>query len=184
MPSWTFPILQTWPTSRLLNPHLATMTKHVLVLGALSLMALFDHRIGNGSAEERQKLLDWLDALLASRDQAFEIEAIGNPSAGDLPVSSCGYLLANVEEPAEKWRRSWDLLVEQRRRAQHWGETDDSDALAPTLFLLAAGTSCIDWLLSPSHCRTDKARELWRALFDGAPGVLAHYTVEALGREH
>ena len=137
-------------------------------LGALSLMALFDHRIGNGSAEERQKLLDWLDALLASRDQAFEIEAIGNPGAGDLPVSSCGYLLANVEEPAEKWRRSWDLLVEQRRRAQHWGETDDSDALAPTLFLLAAGTSCIDWLLSPSHCRTDKARELWRALFDGA----------------
>ena len=137
-------------------------------LGALSLMVLVDHRIGNGPAEERRKLIDWVDALLASRDRAFEIEAIGNAVTGNLVVPSCGYLLANVDEPAERWRRSWDLLVEQRRRAQHWQITEDSDALAPSLFLLGVGTSCIDWLLSPSHCRIDKATELWRELFDGA----------------
>ena len=137
-------------------------------LGALSLVALFDHRIGNGSAEERQTLIGWLDALLATRDRAFEIEAVGTAVSGNLLASSCGYLLANVDDPAERWRNSWYMLVEQRRRTQHWQKTNDSDALAPSLFLLAAGTSCIDWLLSPSNCRIDKAKELWRELFDGA----------------
>ena len=137
-------------------------------LGALSMMALMDHMIGDASAEDGQKLLNYLDALLASRDPAFEVESLLNSGTSDLPVNCCGYLLAHVEKPAERWRQSWDQLIEQRRRAQHWNQTDDADALAPSLFLLAVGTSGIDWLLSSSHSRPDKAKELWSELFDGA----------------
>ena len=137
-------------------------------LGALSMMALMDHMIGDTSAEDGQKLLDYLDALLASRDPAFEVESLLNSGTSDLPVNCCGYLLAHVEEPAERWRQSWNRLIEQRRRAQHWNQTDDADALAPSLFLLAVGISGIDWLLSPSHGRPDKVKVLWRELFDGA----------------
>ena len=137
-------------------------------LGALVMMGLIDHIIGDASTEDGQQLLDQLDALLAYRDPVFEIESLMNSSTSDLPASCCGYLLANEEEPAKRWRQSWDRLIEQRRRAQHWHQTDDSDALAPSLFLLAVGTSSIDWLLSPPHGRPDKAKELWRELFDGA----------------
>ncbi len=136
-------------------------------LGALSMMALMDHMIGNASAEDGQKLLACLDALLASRDPAFEVESLLNSGTSDLPATCCGYLLAHVEEPAERWRQSWDRLIEQRRRAQHWNQTDDADALAPSLFLLVVGTSGIDWLLSSPHRRPDKAKKLWRELFDG-----------------
>ena len=139
-------------------------------LGAITVMALIDHRIGKASAEDGQKLLNYLDALLASRDPAFEVESLLNSSTSNLPVNCCGYLLAHIEEeePAERWRKSWDRLIEQRRRAQHWNQTDDADALAPSLFLLAVGTSGIDWMLSSSHSCPDKAKELWSELFDGA----------------
>lgn len=136
-------------------------------LGALSMMALVDHMIGKASAEDGQKLLDCLDALLASRDPAFEVESLRNSGTSDLPATCCGYLLAHVEEPAERWRQSWNRLIEQRRRAQHWKQTDDANALAPSLFLLAVGISGIDWLLSTPHDRPYKAKELWRELFDG-----------------
>ena len=138
------------------------------LLGALSMIVLVDHMIGTASAENGQQLLNKLDALLASRDSAFETEALLPPGIHALPASCCGYLLAHAEEPADRWRQSWDLLTEQRRRAQHWRQTDDGDALAPALFLLAAGTSSIDWLLSSTQSRPDKARDLWRELFDGA----------------
>lgn len=137
-------------------------------LGVLSMMALMDHMIGKASAEDGQKLLDCLDALLASRDPAFEVESLWNSGTRDLPATCCGYLLAHVEEPAERWRQSWNRLIEQRRRAQHWKQTDDANALAPSLFLLAVGISGIDWLLSTPHDRPYKAKELWRELFDGA----------------
>lgn len=137
-------------------------------LGALSMMALVDHMIGKASAEDGQKLLDCLDALLASRDPAFEVESLRNSGTSDLPATCCGYLLAHVEEPAKRWRQSWNRLIEQRRRAQHWKQTDDANALAPSLFLLAVGISGIDWLLSTPHDRPYKAKELWRELFDGA----------------
>lgn len=134
-------------------------------LEALSMMGLIDHIDGNTSAESGQKLLDKLDALLASREPVFESEVHLYTGTRDLPAARFGYALANVEEPAKRWRQSWDFLVEQRRRAQHWRQTDDSDALDPSFFLLAAGMAGIDWLLS-SH-RRDKARRLWRILFDG-----------------
>ena len=137
-------------------------------LGALAMMGLIDHIIGDASTKDGQQLLDQLDALLEYRDPVFEIESLMNSGTSDLPASCCGYLLANEEEPAKRWRQSWDRLIEQRRRAQHWHQTDDSDALAPSLFLLAVGTSSIDWLLSPSYGRSDKAKDLWRELFDGA----------------
>ena len=136
-------------------------------LGALSMMGLIDHIISGASTENGQPLLDHLDALLAYRDPIFEIESLMNSGTSDLPASCCGYLLANEEDPAKRWRQSWDRLIEQRRRAQHWHQTNDSDALAPSLFLLAVGTSSIDWLLSPPQGRPDKAKNLWRELFDG-----------------
>ncbi|MDE2742487.1 MAG: hypothetical protein OXI58_12925 [Gemmatimonadota bacterium] len=137
-------------------------------LGAITLMALIDHRISKESAEDGQRLLNYLDALLASRDPVFEVESDQNSGIGGLPASCCGYLLAHVEEPAERWRQSWDRLIEQRRRAQHWDQTKDAGALAPSLFLLAVGTEGIGHLLSSPHRRSDKAKELWRKLFDGA----------------
>ena len=148
-------------------------------LGALFMMSLVDHLIDDAvrkcgsappraSAEDGQRLLDLLDGLLASRDSAFEVEARLDPATNDLPASCFGYLLANAEEPAERWRQSWDRLTEQRRRVQYWSHTNDGDALAPTLFLLAVGTSGIAWLLSPPHSGVDKARKLWRELFDRA----------------
>ena len=36
------------------------------------MMALMDHMIGNASAEDGQKLLNYLDVLLASRDPALK----------------------------------------------------------------------------------------------------------------
>ena len=152
-------------------------------LGALSLMGMINHMRGNLSVEDRQQLLDWLDALLASRDPALKnwlnilVSELQNPareaeyllSSGihDLPTTYCGYLLANEANPAKRWRQSWDRLIEQRRRAQHWHRTEDADALAPSLFFIAAGIWSINCLLSQPQEHLDKAKELWRELFDG-----------------
>ena len=137
-------------------------------LAAISAMSLIGGMTGRASAEDRRMLLDRLDALLVSQDPAFEDESLTDGGAHGLPASRFGHLLANEDEPAERWRRSWELLVEQRRRAQHWSHTQDGDALAPTLFLLAAGTAGIDWLLSESShgANADKAKRLWRELFE------------------
>ena len=134
-------------------------------LEALSMMGLIDHINGNTSAGNGQTLLDRLDALLACREPVFENEVHLYTGTRDLPAARFGYALANVEEPAKRWRQPWDFLIEQRRRAQHWRQTDDSDALDPSFFLLAVGMAGIDWLLwLGSH---DKARRLWRIVFDG-----------------
>lgn len=137
-------------------------------VGALVAMCLLDQL--NPSVRDRGKPdhLDLLDGLLAFRDSAFELEATMNLGPHDLPASCFGYLVANAVEPPERWRQSWDLLVEQRRRVQHWSKTMDDDALAPSLFLLAVGTSGVARLLSPSHGCPDKARRLWRQLFEQA----------------
>ena len=136
-------------------------------LGALSVMTVLDHMIGNASADDVLPQLDLLQALLALRDPAFEAEAFLSPNSGDLPANSCGFLFSRTEKPAAHWQGCWGLLAEQRRRTQHWRETKDGDALAPSLFLLAAGTSGVDWLMSPGQRRDDEARELWRAVFNG-----------------
>lgn len=153
-------------------------------LGALSLMGMINHMRGNVSVGDRQQLLDRLDVLLASRDPAFEnwinifvvelqnsarkAEYLLSSGIPDLPTTYCGYLLANEENPAKRWRQSWNRLIEQRRRAQHSHQTKDAKALAPSLFFIAAGISCINCLLSPPQSCPDKAKELWRELFNGA----------------
>ena len=137
-------------------------------LGALSMITVLDHMIGNGSSDGVSVQLDRLDALLAARDPDFEIEAIWATDPRDLPACSCGHLFAHSGEPVARWRQSWELLVEQRQRAQHWREMQDADALAPSLFLLAAGTLCVDWLISLGEPRADHARQLWREVFDSA----------------
>ncbi len=136
-------------------------------LGALSIIALLDHRIGNGSSENVRALLDRLDALLVSRDSAFETEAALIRDPDSMPAKNCGYLLANTDEPASRWLKSWELLTEHRRRAQHCRETRDGDALAPTLFLLATGTSAIRWLMSQPDESPDDAAALWGKVFEG-----------------
>ena len=137
-------------------------------LGALSVSALLDHMIGEMSLKGVQKLLEQLDILMVLRDSAFEIENILATDARGLPANCCGYLFANVSDPAERWQQSWNLLVEQRRRTQHWHETKDGDALASSLFLLAAGTSAIKWLMSFGERNLSSEKKLWRAVFDGA----------------
>ena len=134
-------------------------------LGALSMMALVDRLRGNTSSADEQMLLGRLDGLLAVREPAFDVECNPYTDSRGLPAVCFGYVLGEAEEPAERWRQSWDRLVEQRRRAQHWRQTDDSDALAPSFFLLAVGTAGIDGLVSSQ--RLGKARRLWGEVFDG-----------------
>ena len=137
-------------------------------LAALSVMCLFGQLSGRASHDDERKLLDRLDALLESRDSDFEPELHMGRGDHGLPASCFGHLLAKQEHPAERWRKSWDLLVEQRRRVQHWSQTEDGDALAPSVFLLAVGLAGIDWLLSLSSTRREAARTLWEEAFDGA----------------
>ena len=134
--------------------------------GALVTMCLLDQMNAKAHYPCEPHRLDLLDGLLTSRDSGFEIEATVNLEPDDLPATCFGYLVASALEPATRWRQSWDLLVEQRRRLQHWSKTMDSEALAPSLFLLSVGTSGLAWLLSPPHERPDKARTLWRQLFE------------------
>ena len=154
-------------------------------LAALSAMSLIGGMTGRASAEDRRMLLDRLDALLVSRDPAFEDESLTDGGAHGLPASRFGHLLANEGEPAERWRRSWELLVEQRRRAQHWRRAQDGDAIAPTLFLLDAGMAGIDWLLSEwNHGgNADKARRLWWELFEGARDCWLTMPTRPLGED-
>ena len=134
-------------------------------LGALWMICLVDHMIGNAGANDGERNLATVDALLVSRDPALELES--SFSEG-LPASCFGYLYSIVNDPTIRWRHSWNLLAEQRRRAEHWSQTDDGSALAPTLFLLSVGTSCIAWLLSDQSNSVNEARRLWRELFDRA----------------
>ena len=154
-------------------------------LAALSAMSLIGGMTGKSSAEDRRMFLDRLDTLLVSRDPAFEDESLTDGGAHGLPASCFGHLLANEDEPAERWRRSWELLAEQRRRAQHWSQTQDGAALAPTLFLLAAGTAGIDWLLCESNhgANADKAKRLWRELFEGARDCWLTMPTRPLGED-
>ena len=110
-------------------------------LSALFAMCLVDHVSDNSRDDAEWERLCLLDRMLASRDSGFEAEANIGAGVDSLPASYFGYLVANVAKPAERWRQSWDLLVEQRRRVQHWENTTDSDALAPSIFLLGIGIS-------------------------------------------
>ena len=137
-------------------------------LSALFAMCLVDHVSDNSRDDAEWERLCLLDRMLASRDSGFEAEANIGAGVDSLPASYFGYLVANVAKPAERWRQSWDLLVEQRRRVQHWENTTDSDALAPSIFLLGIGISGVGWLLSPPETHSVEAQKLWCALFDGA----------------
>lgn len=135
-------------------------------LGALVLMVLID-RLRDEESGDGEKLLQRLDVLLVNRDPGFEVESIFD-STSSLPANCCAYLLANTQNPSERWRRSWDKLIEQRRRTQHWLQTRDSDAFAPSLFLLTVGITGVDWLCSKLHERFDVAEKLWREVFNAA----------------
>ena len=137
-------------------------------LGALSMSTLLDHMIGEPSSSGVGTLLERFDVLLALRDPAFEIEGNSSMEPRGLPANCCGYLFAKADSPIERWQKSWNLLVEQRRRTQHWHETKDGDALAPSLFMLAVGTAAIEWLISCRERNPNDEKQLWRAVFDGA----------------
>ena len=93
-------------------------------LAALSMSGLLDHMIDETSSRDVGRLLERLDTLLGLRDPAFESECVLATDARGLSGNSCGYLLANADDPCERWQKSWNLLVEQRRRAQHWRKTE------------------------------------------------------------
>ena len=137
-------------------------------LGALFVMCLVDDVNDNSCRNVERERLWLLDRLLASRHTGFELETNVGGGLDSLSASYFANLVANEPNPAERWRQSWNLLVEQRRRVQHWIKTNDSEALAPSLFLLAIGKSGVAWLLSPPDSRSNEARDLWRALFDSA----------------
>ena len=82
------------------------------------------------------------------------------------PTCCMGRLLANEKDPGERWMQSWRLLVEQRRTVQHWRQTKDTEAMAPSLFLVATGIAALDWLCSEADARRTDPGELWRVLFD------------------
>ena len=135
-------------------------------LGALLAMCLVDYANDSSCGDVERERLGLLDRLLASRHAGFELETNVGEGLDGMPARYLGSLVANQPNPSERWRQSWDLLVEQRRRVQHWTRTNDSDALAPSLFFLAVGVSAVAWLFSPPNSRSDEARVLWRSLFD------------------
>lgn len=137
-------------------------------LRALCAIELLEDAQHGPDGYDRSPLLATLDAMLGARHPAFELELHLAASARDLPTARCGLMFARSGDPPRRWRSSWDALAEQRRRAQHWRQTRDADALAPTLFLLGAGIAAIDWMLSIPQRSPDDAQDLWRHLFDAA----------------
>ena len=131
----------------------------------LAMMVMIDCMIGDEPAS-KENYLDRLDDLLVARDRGFEIGASLDTGATGVPASCIGYLLANERNPAQRWLQSWRLLGEQRRAVQHWRYTRDDEALAPSLFLVAAGIAALDWLCSEPLNHRGKSEDLWRALFD------------------
>lgn len=137
-------------------------------LAALSASAILDHMINETSRNNPQRLLAQLDALLAFRDPGFKAECILSTNTTGIPENCCGYLYSRTQDPSERWKHSWNLLVEQRRRAQHWRQTQDGDALATSQFLVATGTTAIRWLISFKKRGQDNEEKLWRTVFDAA----------------
>ena len=137
-------------------------------LTAISASAILDHMINKTSRNNPQRLLAQLDALLAFRDPGFKAECVLSTNTAGIPENCCGYLYSRTQDPSERWKHSWNLLVEQRRRAQHWRETQDGDALATSQFLVAAGTAAIKWLIMFKKRGQDNEEKLWRTVFDAA----------------
>ena len=137
-------------------------------LRALCAIDLVANAQDTPDADYVASLLDHLDALLLRRDPAFDIEFSLATNTHDLPASRCGSLIARSPDAIGRWLRSWNALAEQRRRAQHWLQTDDADAVTPSMFLLASGISALDWMLSVPDRRHSNADEFWRLLFNAA----------------
>ena len=134
-------------------------------LSALAMTAMIDCMIGEdwGGAPD---ILARLDKLLEDRDRGLEEEAVMDVGTTGFPACCMGRLLANERDPGERWMQSWRLLVEQRRTVQHWRQTKDTEAMAPSLFLVASGIAALDWLCSEADARRAAPGELWRVLFD------------------
>ena len=132
-------------------------------LDTLALIVMLD-RLGD-TVPDGQELLSRLDVLLAKRDLGLEVEANFDIGVMGFVGSSIGYLLA-AEGCTDRWKQSWNRLAEQRRVVQHWRHTKDSNALAPSLFLVRAGLAALDWLCSESFDRREVAETLWRTMFD------------------
>ena len=133
-------------------------------LDTLALTALLD-RLHEDTVPDSRALLSRLDVLFANRDLGFEAEVSFDVGVTGFVDSSIGHVLA-IEDCTDRWKQSWDLLAEQRRIVQHWRHTKDSNALAPSLFLVRAGLAALDWLCSESFDRREIAETLWRAMFD------------------
>jgi len=133
-------------------------------LDTLALIGMFD-RLDDNTTCDSGTLLSRLDDLLVRRARDFEVEGTFDVGVTGFVDSSIGYLLA-MENRTDRWKRSWDLLTEQRRVLQHWRHTKDSNALAPSLFLVRAGLAALDWLCSESFDRRGIAETLWQTMFD------------------
>ena len=83
-------------------------------LDTLALEALLD-RLHDDTMPDGRELLRRLDVLLGKRDLGFEVEATFDVGVTGFVDSSIGYLLA-MTDCADRWKQSWDLLAEQRRR--------------------------------------------------------------------
>lgn len=135
--------------------------------GSLDLLALTSmlDQMDDKTVLDSRVLLSRLDDLLDKRDSSFDVDVTFDVGVIGFVDSSIGYLLA-MEDCADRWKRSWDRLTEQRRIVQHWQHTKDGDALAPSLFLVRAGLAALDWLCSDSSDRREVAQTLWRTMFD------------------
>ena len=149
-------------------------------LDTLALEALLD-RLHDDTMPDGRELLRRLDVLLGKRDLGFEVEATFDVGVTGFVDSSIGYLLA-MTDCADRWKQSWDLLAEQRRVVQHWRHTKDSNALAPSLFLVRAGLAALDWLCSESFDRREVAETLWRTMFDAVRECWLTITVTHLAQ--
>jgi hypothetical protein len=78
------------------------------------------------------------------------------------------YLYATDATPANAWRKTWELLAEQRRLFRHrWFIEKASQADDPSFFVATVGVSLVDWTLSPELGRNECAFPAWDAVFEG-----------------
>jgi len=84
-----------------------------------------------------QRLWEWLLELLEGRDPGLRL--ISRDDVGAVVAQRLGFLWARVVEPAEAYRRTYDRLESQRRRAHHRFEYDDYDLGIESAFLVRVG---------------------------------------------
>ena len=129
-------------------------------------------------AQTRDTFLKRFETLLIRQDSGLRIfRPEDGPPWRQWHIS---YLYATDTSPADAWRRTWDLLAEQRRLSRHcWFMEKASQADNPSFFVATVGVLLVDWTLSPDIRRVECTFPAWNAVFEGVYCAVVLPFVEA-----